>query len=118
MARNRQRARDRKARQGNIHHEDVSGELEHASGEVEEFDASLIQGADGEASFAAESIRHRIKAVIDAENPRAILSDDAIVEMLQGDGIDIARRTVAKYREQLGIASSVQRRREKNLRRG
>ncbi len=48
MARNRQRARDRKARQGDIHHEDVSGELEHASGEVEEFDASLIQGADGE----------------------------------------------------------------------
>ena len=47
MARNRQRARDRKARQG-THHEDVPGELEHASGEVEEFDASLIQGADGE----------------------------------------------------------------------
>ena len=51
MARNRQRARDRKARQEShldIHHENVSGELEHASGEVEEFDASLIQGADGE----------------------------------------------------------------------
>src|SRR4051794_13405123 len=53
MARNRQRARDRKARQDqenhlDIHHENVSGELEHASGEVEEFDASLIQGAEGE----------------------------------------------------------------------
>src|SRR3954453_10978497 len=47
MARNRQRARDRKGRQ-DIHHENVSGELEHASGEVEEFDASLIQGAGGE----------------------------------------------------------------------
>src|SRR4051794_298682 len=47
MARNRQRARDRKGRQ-DIHHENVSGELEHASGEVGEFDASLIQGADGE----------------------------------------------------------------------
>jgi preprotein translocase subunit SecE len=49
MARNRQRARDRKAsRENPIHHENVSGELDHASGEVEEFDASLIQGADGE----------------------------------------------------------------------
>jgi preprotein translocase subunit SecE len=49
MARNRQRARDRKANRENpIHHENVSGELDHASGEVEEFDASLIQGADGE----------------------------------------------------------------------
>src|SRR3954468_12183115 len=47
MARNRQRARDRKGRQ-DIHHENVSGELEHAAGEVEEFDASLIQGAEGE----------------------------------------------------------------------
>src|SRR3954468_9165100 len=49
MARNRQRARDRKAsRENPLHHENVSGELDHASGEVEEFDASLIQGADGE----------------------------------------------------------------------
>ncbi|HLG90237.1 MAG TPA: RNA polymerase factor sigma-54 [Alphaproteobacteria bacterium] len=85
--------------------------------ELKYFFSAAIQGADGGASFAAESIRHRIKAVIDAESPREILSDDAIVDMLQGDGIDIARRTVAKYREQLGIASSVQRRREKNLRR-
>src|SRR3954471_22236564 len=51
MARHRQRARDRKAgRENPIHHENVSGELNHASGEVEEFDASLIQGADGEPS--------------------------------------------------------------------
>ena len=51
MARHRQRARDRKANRGSenpIHHEDVSGQLDHASGEVEEFDATLIQGADGE----------------------------------------------------------------------
>src|SRR3954447_13251999 len=49
MARHRQRARDRKAsRENPLHHENVSGELDHASGEVEEFDASLIQGADGE----------------------------------------------------------------------
>ena len=53
--------------------------------------------------------------MIEGENPRTVLSDDAIVDMLPGQGIDIARRTVAKYREQLGIPSSVQRRREKNF---
>ena len=57
MARNRQRARDRKANRGEnpIHHENVSGELDHASGEVEEFDASLIQGADGEPADVDEA---------------------------------------------------------------
>ena len=53
--------------------------------------------------------------MIDSENPAAIVSDDTIVDQLQLEGIDIARRTVAKYREQLGIPSSVQRRREKQL---
>ena len=51
--------------------------------------------------------------LIDAESPSAILSDDTIVERLRGDGIDIARRTVAKYREAMRIPSSVQRRRDK-----
>lgn len=85
--------------------------------ELKYFFSAAIQGADGEAPFAAESIRHRIKALIDAENAKAIVSDDMIVDLLQSEGIEIARRTVAKYREQLGIPSSVQRRREKNLRR-
>ena len=85
--------------------------------ELKYFFSAAIQGADGEASFAAEAIRHRIRALIDAEDPKAILSDDTLVDMLQGEGIEIARRTVAKYREQMNIASSVQRRREKNLRR-
>jgi RNA polymerase sigma-54 factor len=58
-------------------------------------------------------VRHRIKQLIDAEEPSAILSDDTIVERLHADGIDIARRTVAKYREAMRIPSSVQRRREK-----
>ena len=58
-------------------------------------------------------MRHRIKQLIDAESPAAILSDDTIVERLHGDGIDIARRTVAKYREAMRIPSSVQRRRDK-----
>jgi RNA polymerase sigma-54 factor len=60
-------------------------------------------------------VRHRIKLLIDAETAQTILSDDKIVEYLKHDGIDIARRTVAKYREALRIPSSVQRRREKQM---
>jgi RNA polymerase sigma-54 factor len=52
--------------------------------------------------------------MIDAEVPQAVLSDDALAEALQKEGIDIARRTVAKYREAMRIPSSVQRRRKKN----
>ena len=52
--------------------------------------------------------------MIDAENPKKILSDDKLVDLLQNSGVEIARRTVAKYREALRIPSSVQRRREKN----
>jgi RNA polymerase sigma-54 factor len=51
--------------------------------------------------------------MIDQEHPEAVLSDDAIVERLRTEGVDIARRTVAKYREALRIPSSVQRKREK-----
>jgi len=65
---------------------------------------------DGDA-HSAEAVRHRIKAMIESEGS-AVLSDDAIVEQLKADGIEIARRTVAKYRESLRIPSSVQRRRD------
>jgi RNA polymerase sigma-54 factor len=65
-------------------------------------------GAEG---LSAETVRQRIRAMVKAEAPGAVLSDDAIVELLQEDGIDIARRTVAKYRKQLGIGSSAERRR-------
>ena len=58
-------------------------------------------------------MRHRIRALIDAEAAADILSDDAIVAVLRREGVDIARRTVAKYREALRIPNSVQRRREK-----
>ena len=58
-------------------------------------------------------MRHRIKQLIDAESPQHVLSDDTIVEKLRAAGIDIARRTVAKYREAMRIPSSVQRRRNK-----
>jgi RNA polymerase sigma-54 factor len=60
-------------------------------------------------------VRHRIRQLIDTETAQAVLSDDKIVERLKSDGIDIARRTVAKYREAMRIPSSVQRRREKRL---
>ena len=72
--------------------------------------ASSVGGAD---AHSAEAVRFRIKALIDEEKPAEVLSDDRIVEILKGDGIDIARRTVAKYREAMRIPSSVQRRREK-----
>ncbi len=62
---------------------------------------------------SSEAIKARIKTLIDAEEPTKILSDDKIVDILKGDGIDIARRTVAKYREALHIGSSVQRRKQK-----
>jgi len=81
--------------------------------ELKYFFSTAIPRADGGESFAAEAIRHRLKALIDGEDPHDILSDDTLVEQLQGEGMDIARRTVAKYREQLGIPSSVQRRRQK-----
>ena len=69
--------------------------------------------ADGGDAHSAEAVRHRIKQLIDAEGPSEALSDDTIVDKLREAGIDIARRTVAKYREAMRIPSSVQRRREK-----
>lgn len=74
------------------------------------FTASIASSSGGEA-HSAEAVRHRIKELVDAEVQGAVLSDDAIVDILAEDGIEIARRTVAKYRETLNIPSSVQRRR-------
>ncbi len=81
--------------------------------ELKYFFTSAIASAAGGEAHSAESVRHRIKTLIDGEAPNAILSDDRIVDLLRADGVDIARRTVAKYREALRIPSSVQRRREK-----
>ena len=78
------------------------------------FTASISAAGDGEA-HSAEAVRHRIKALVDAEQANAILSDDTIVDLLKDDGVDIARRTVAKYREALRIPSSVKRRRLKAM---
>jgi RNA polymerase sigma-54 factor len=81
--------------------------------ELKYFFTASIASADGGDAHSAEAVRHRIKQLIDAESATAILSDDTIVERLRADGIDIARRTVAKYREAMRIPSSVQRRRDK-----
>jgi RNA polymerase sigma-54 factor len=81
--------------------------------ELKYFFTSSIASSSGGEAHSAEAVRHRIKELIDAEAPNAVLSDDAIVDILKSEGMDIARRTVAKYREALRIPSSVQRRREK-----
>lgn len=83
--------------------------------EMKFFFSSAIASSDGGEAHSAEAVRSRIRDLIDAEKPDEILSDDRLVEILKGSGIDIARRTVAKYREGLKIPSSVQRRRLKTL---
>jgi len=79
------------------------------------FFTSAISSADGGEMVSAESVRDQIRELIDGEDPKKILSDDKIVDILRAKGVDIARRTVAKYREAMNISSSVQRRRQKNI---
>ncbi len=81
--------------------------------ELKYFFTTAIAGTYGGESHSAEAVRHRIKAMVAAEGIEEILSDDAIVASLRKEGVDIARRTVAKYRDALRIPSSVQRKREK-----
>jgi len=81
--------------------------------ELKYFFTAAIASADGGNTHAAEAVKYRIKTMIDAETAGNILSDDQIVDLLRAQGIDIARRTVAKYREAMRIPSSVQRRRDK-----
>jgi len=83
--------------------------------ELKYFFTSAIQSSDGGDAVSANAVKDAIKTLIAAESPKAILSDDTLVEMLNAKGFDIARRTVAKYREAMGIGSSVQRRRQKAL---
>ncbi len=82
--------------------------------ELKYFFTSAIASTHGEA-HSAESVRHRIRGLIDSEVPNKILSDDTIVELLGKEGIEIARRTVAKYRDAMRIPSSVERRRQKSI---
>lgn len=83
--------------------------------ELKYFFTSAISSTEDGESHSSAAVRHRIKELIDAEAATTVLSDDAIVARLKEEGIDIARRTVAKYREALKIPSSVQRRRKKRL---
>lgn len=81
--------------------------------ELRYFFTAAIASAGGGDAHSSESVRDRIRQMIDEEHSSDVLSDDAIVDILKKSGVDIARRTVAKYREGMNIASSVQRRREK-----
>ena len=80
--------------------------------ELKFFFTTALAGANGE-THSAETVRHRVAQIIGGENSKNILSDDAVAAILQKEGIDIARRTVAKYRDALRIPGSAQRRREK-----
>ena len=83
--------------------------------ELKYFFTSGVASADGEGSVSAEAVKAQIRALCDAEDPADVLSDDQLVDLLREKGFDLARRTVAKYREAIGIGSSVQRRRQKKL---
>jgi RNA polymerase sigma-54 factor len=81
--------------------------------ELRFFFTAAIADSEGGDSHSAEAVRHEIRQMIQQETARNVLSDDQIVDLLNEKGMEIARRTVAKYRESMNIASSVQRRREK-----
>ncbi|MEO9599107.1 RNA polymerase factor sigma-54 [Parasphingorhabdus sp.] len=83
--------------------------------ELKYFFTSGIQSSTGGEASSAEAVKSHIKSLIDNEDPKKILSDDKLVALLKAKDFDIARRTVAKYREALGLGSSVQRRRQKAL---
>jgi RNA polymerase sigma-54 factor len=85
--------------------------------EMKFFFTVAIAASGGGDAHSAESVKLRIGRMIAAETVDAVLSDDDIAVRLKGEGVELARRTVAKYREALGLPSSVQRRRELNARR-
>ncbi len=82
--------------------------------ELKYFFSSGVAAADGEGA-SSEAIKARIKALCDGEDPKKVLSDQKLADLLNAEGFDLARRTVAKYREAIGIGSSAQRRRRKKL---
>ena len=88
---------------------------ERGTFELKYFFTSGVGAVDGEGGASASAVKAAIKTLIDAEDPKAILSDDTLVDLLGAKGFDLARRTVAKYREAIGLGSSVQRRRAKTL---
>ncbi len=88
---------------------------ERGTFELKYFFTSGVGAVDGEGGASAEAVKAAIRTLIDAEDPKAILSDDTLVDLLKAKGFELARRTVAKYREAIGLGSSVQRRRQKSL---
>jgi RNA polymerase sigma-54 factor len=87
----------------------------HGTFPLKYFFTTALAATSGDQAHSAEAIRLQIKRMIDREPPAEVLSDDQIMVELKAKGVVIARRTVAKYRESLGIASSVERRRAKAL---
>ena len=85
--------------------------------ELKYFFTVAIASSTGGDAHSAEDVRGRIRRLVATETAATVLSDEDIVARLKGEGVDLARRTVAKYREGMGIASSVQRRRELKARR-
>ena len=78
--------------------------------ELRYFFSSQVEGADGSGT-SSTAIRAKIRKLLKDENPDCPLSDGRIAELLSAEGIPVARRTVAKYREAMGIAASNERRR-------
>jgi RNA polymerase sigma-54 factor len=83
--------------------------------ELKFFFTSSLTGEDGDNDISSKAVQHYIRELVDGETAGKILSDDAIAEILQGRGINVARRTVAKYRDILKIPSSSERRRAKKM---
>lgn len=83
--------------------------------ELKYFFTTSLGNSDGGESHSSEWVRHKIKELIDSEPVKKPLSDDKLVKLLVTDGIDIARRTVTKYREAMNIPSSYERKRLKSL---
>lgn len=90
-------------------------QCERGTFELKYFFSSGVAASGEGGAASAEAVKAAIRQLIDAEDPKAILSDDALVELLGQQGFELARRTVAKYREAIGLGSSVQRRRQKAL---
>ena len=82
--------------------------------ELKYFFTSGVSSSDGEGA-SSEAIKARIKALTDAEDPKKVLSDQKLADLLNEEGFGLARRTVAKYREAIGVGSSAERRRAKKL---
>ncbi len=88
---------------------------ERGTFELKYFFTSGVGAVDGEGGASAQAVKAAIRQLIEGEDATAVLSDDTLVDLLKARGFDLARRTVAKYREAIGLGSSVQRRRQKAL---